>query len=274
MENLLEDKEIYYSMYNKKLVDKAFEYLKDSRSFNNAKVGAMLALEDKACQNMTYEERGARFNRLNLSTFMFAYLHGALENIGLTREDIEPDKEKKYSDFRKNRDFCIYYDFGDNDFGEYVEKAANIYADKYNYYLRELDYRLKDDEDGKINIENLYTYQDLVKLEEFENIYKILGKGVVGSAILSDAEYHFIGNNSQPSVKDSVENNYKYFDYLGINNRDKYIIGTYEEVEKQVIERHKHNNRNIENLSLKNIWINGEALVIAVEDGEMKCWIK
>ena len=30
MEKVLEDKEFYYSMYNKKLVDKAFDYLKDS----------------------------------------------------------------------------------------------------------------------------------------------------------------------------------------------------------------------------------------------------
>ena len=54
MENVLEDKEFYYSMYNKKPVDKAFDYLKDSGSLNDAKVGAQLALEEKICKSLGY----------------------------------------------------------------------------------------------------------------------------------------------------------------------------------------------------------------------------
>lgn len=273
--DLEKEKNFYYSFYNKELVDKAFEDFEDCYYNDAAKMGLMISLFKIANDNEEdKKEIGKKFLEMFLSNYIFTFLHGATCGINSGLSSSMPEDELIFSNFRKNRDFCIYYDFGDNDFGGYVEQAANIYADKYNYYLRELDYRLKDDEDGKINIENLYTYQDLLKLEEFENIYKILGKGVVGSAILSDADYHFIGNNTQSSVKDSAENNYKHFDYLGINNRDRYIIGTYEEVEKQVIERHKHNNRDVENLSLKNIWINGEAVIIAIVNGEMKVWIR
>ena len=153
MEKLLEDKEFYYSMYNKKLVDKAFDYLKDSRSLDDAKVGAQLA---KVCKDMSYEERGARFNKLNLSSYMFAYLHGAIENVGLTREDMEPEKEDRYSEYRKNKDFCVFFYFGGNKTFKEQVKRDNTKRKLCNEHNIKIIYITKKD---KQNIKNILYEQ-------------------------------------------------------------------------------------------------------------------
>ena len=270
MEKVLEDKEFYYSMYNKKLVDKAFEYLKDSGSLNDAKVGAQLALEEKICKDMSYEERGAHFNKLNLSSYMFAYLHGAMENVGLTIEDIEPEKEDKYSDYRKNKDFCVFFNFGDNDFGEYIRKGAELWVNRYNGRLFYIDL-YKDEPTWKP--ENSLYVKDIVELEKLETIQKVISYGVVASAIKSDAEYSLINLETElPSLKSVMEEAYGHIDYLHINDETRYKIGTYKEVENWVFSRDKWGWK--EGDSLENLWFNGEALIIAMKDGEMKCWIK
>ena len=270
MEKVLEDKEFYYSMYNKKLVDKAFDYLKDSGSLNDAKVGAQLALEEKICKDMSYEERGAHFNKLNLSSYMFAYLHGAIENAGLTREDMEPEKEDKYSEYRKNKDFCVFFYFGDNDFGEYIRKGAKLWINRYNERLFYIDL-YKDEPTWKP--ENSLYVKDIVELEKLETIQKVISYGVVASAIKSDANYALtLADRGLPALKEVTEKAYGYVDYLHINDEAGYKIGTYKEVEEWVFSGDKWGWK--EGDSLENMWFNGEALIIAMKDGEMKCWIK
>ena len=52
-------------------------------------------------------------------------------------------------------------------------------------------------------------------------------------------------------------------------------IPTYEEVEKWVVENNLNNqDKPKEKLNLRNIWINGEALVMAVINGKMEVWIR
>jgi hypothetical protein len=270
MEKVLEDKEFYYSMYNKKLVDKAFDYLKDSRSLDDAKVGAQLALEEKVCKDMSYEERGARFNKLNLSSYMFAYLHGAIENVGLTREDMEPEKEDRYSEYRKNKDFCVFFYFGDNDFGEYIRKGAELWVNRYNGRLFCIDlYR----DEPTWKPENSLYVKDIVELEKLETIQKVISYGVVASAIKNNASYALtFADKDLPSLKDVTDKACGYIDYLNINDEAGYKIGTYKEVEDWVFSDGKWSWK--EGDSLENMWLNGEALIIAMKDGEMKCWIK
>jgi hypothetical protein len=270
MEKVLEDKEFYYSMYNKKLVDKAFDYLKDSGSLNDAKVGAQLALEEKICKDMSYEERGAHFNKINLSTYMFAYLHGALENAGIAYEDMLPDRENSYSDYRKNKDFCVFFYFGDNDFGEYVREGAEMICDEYNSKLFSID-------SYKINPiwkpENSLYVKDINEIEKLENIQKALAYGIISAAIKNNGSYALtFADRGLPDPKEVTDKAYGYVDYLKVNDDSRYKIGTYKEVENWVFSTEKWSWK--EGDSLENMWFNGEALIIAMKDGEMKCWIK
>ena len=269
MEKVLEDKEFYYSMYSKKLVDRAFDYLKDSGSLHDAKIGAMLALEEKICKDMSYEERGAHFNSLNLSTYMFAYLHGAIENIDLTEEEMRSEWEATLSDYRKNKDFCVFYFFGDNDFGEYVRKGAEIIANVYNSKLSSID-SYKDNPEWKP--ENSLYVKDINEIEKLENIQRTLACGIISSAMENIGEYALLCADNVPNSKEVTERAYGYIDYLNVNDESHYKVGTYKEVEDWVRNNEEYSWK--EGASLKEMWFNGEALIIAVEDGEMKYWIK
>ena len=117
---------------------------------------------------------------------MFAYLHGAIENVGLTREDMEPEKEDRYSEYRKNKDFCVFFYFGDNDFGEYIRKGAELWVNRYNGRLFYIDL-YKDESTWKP--ENSLYVKDIVELEKLETIQKVISYGVVASAIKNNASY-------------------------------------------------------------------------------------
>ena len=112
-----------------------------------------------------------------------------------------------------------------------------------------------------------------MELEKLETIQKVISYGVVASAIKSDAEYSLINLETElPSLKDVIDKACGYIDYLNINDKAGYKIGTYKKVEDWVFSDGKWSWK--EGDSLENMWFNGEALIIAMKDGEMKCWIK
>ena len=272
---LLKEKESYYSFYNRELVDKAFEYFQDSQNDDAIKLGLMAELALMA--NDYKEYNGAERAKIigeNLydtfqSTFIFAFLHGATEGIKMDIKNTFPNLDDAMSEYRKSKDFCVFFDFGDNDFGNHIEKGAQIYADKYNGILGNIDlYKdSKDWNEGK----SLYV-KDLTEMEQIATIQKIIACGVM-SSIIEDRGKHIL--NSKAGIEDFAEDAYYDMDYLGITDESKYRIGTYEEVEKWVVENNLNNqDKPKEELNLKNIWINGEALVMAVINGKMEVWIR
>ena len=274
-EKLLKEKESYYSFYNRELVDKAFEYFQDSQNDDAIKLGLMAELALMA--NDYKEYNGAERAKIigeNLydtfqSTFIFAFLHGATEGIKMDIKNTFPSLDDAMSEYRKSKDFCVFFNFGDNDFGDYIEKGAQIYADKYNGILGNIDlYKdSKDWNEGKC----LYV-KDLTEMEQITTIQKVIACGVM-SSIIEDRGKHILNNKA--GIKDFAEDAYYDMDYIGITDESKYRIGTYEEVEKWAVENNlKNQDKPKEELNLKNIWINGEALVMAVINGKMEVWIR
>ena len=272
---LLKEKESYYSLYNKELVDKAFEYLQDSKNNDAIKLGlmaelALMATESKEC-NGTERAKiiGENLYDTFQSTFIFAFLHGATEGIKMDIKNTFPSLDDTMSEYRKSKDFCAFFDFGDNDFGNYIEKGAQIYADKYNSILGNIDlYKGNKDWNER---KSLYV-KDLAEMEQIATIQKIIACGVM-SSIIEDRGKHIL--NSKAGVKDFAEDAYHDMDYLGITDESKYRIGTYEEIAKWVVENNlKNQDKPKEELNLKNIWINGETLVMAVINGKMEVWIR
>ena len=274
-EKLLKEKESYYSFYNRELVDKAFEYFQDSQNDDAVKLGLMAELALMA--NDYKEYNGAERAKIigeNLydtfqSTFIFAFLHGATEGIKMDIKNTFPSLDNTMSEYRKSKDFCVFFDFGDNDFADHVEKGAQIYADKYNGILGNIDL-YKGNKDWNES-KSLYV-KDLTEMEQISTIQKIIACGVM-SSIIEDRGKHIL--NSKAGIKDFAEDAYYDMDYLGITDESKYRIGAYEEVEKWVVENNlKNQDKPKEELNLKNIWINGEALVMAVINGKMEVWIR
>lgn len=274
-EKLLKEKESYYSLYNKEIVDKAFEYLQDSQNNDAIKLGLMAELGLIATDSKEYNgtER-AKIIGENLydtfqSTFIFAFLHGATEGVKMNLKDTFPRLEDTISEYCKNKDFCVFFNFGDNDFGDYIENGAQIYADKYNGILRNIDL-YKDNKDWDEN-KSLYV-KDLAEMEQIATIQKIIACGVMSSIIEDRGKCTL---NSKAGIKDFVEDAYYNVGYLNIADESRYRIGTYEEVEKWVVENNLNNqDKPKEKLNLRNIWINGEALVMAVINGKMEVWIR
>lgn len=274
-EKLLKEKESYYSFYNRELVDKAFEYFQDSQNDDAVKLGlmaelALMAPEFKECNGAERAKIiGENLYDTFQSTFIFAFLHGATEGIKMDIKNTFPSLDDTMSEYRKNKDFCAFFDFGDNDFGNYIEKGAQIYADKYNGILGNIDL-YKGNKDWNES-KNLYV-KDLTEMEQIATIQKIIACGVM-SSIIEDRGKHIL--NSKAGIKDFAEDAYYDMDYLGITDESKYRIGTYEEIEKWVVENNlKNQDKPKEELNLKNIWINGEALVMAVINGKMEVWIR
>lgn len=274
-EELLKEKESYYIFYNKELVDKAFEYLQDSKNDDAIKLGlmadlALMAPEFKECNGAERAKIiGENLYDYFQTTFIFAFLHGATEGVKMNIKDTFPKLEDTMSEYRKNKDFCVFFDFGDNDFGNYIEKGAQIYTDKYNSILGNIDL-YKGNKDWNES-KSLYV-KDLTEMEQISTIQKIIACGVM-SSIIKDRGKHIL--NSKAGIKDFAEDAYYDMDYLGITDESKYRIGTYEEIEKWVVENNlKNQDKPKEELNLKNIWINGEALVMAVINGKMEVWIR
>jgi len=274
-EKLLKEKEFYYSLYNRELVDKAFEYLQDSSNSDAIKLGlmadmAVMATDSKEC-NGTERAKIIGENLFDYfqSTFIFAFLHGATEGVKMDIKNTFPSLEDTMSEYRKNKDFCVFFEFGDNDFGAHIEKGAQMYADKYNGILRNIDF-YKDNKDWNAG-KSLYV-KDLTEMEQIATIQKVIACGVM-SSIIEDRGENIL--HSRAGIKDFAEDAYYDMDYLSITDETRYRIGTYEEVEKWVVENNLNNqDKPKEKLNLKNIWINGEALVMAVINGKMEVWIR
>ena len=274
-DKLLKEKESYYIFYNKELVDKAFEYLQDSKNDDAIKLGlmadlALMAPEFKECKGAERAKIiGENLYDYFQTTFIFAFLHGATEGVKMNIKDTFPKLEDTMSEYRKNKDFCVFFDFGDNDFGNYIEKGAQIYADKYNSILGNIDlYKGNKDWNER---KNLYV-KDIAEMEQIATIQKIITCGVM-SSIIEDRGKQIL--STKAGIKDFAEDAYCDIDYLHITDESRYRIGTYEEVEKWVVENNlKNQDKPTEELNLKNIWINGEALVMAVINGKLEVWIR
>ena len=274
-EKLLKEKESYYSLYNRELVDKAFEYLQDSQNNDAIKLGlmaelALMAPEFKECNGAERAKIiGENLYDTFQSTFILAFLHGATEGVKMDIKNTFPRLEDTMSEYRKSKDFCVFFDFGDNDFGNHIEKGAQIYADKYNGILGNIDL-YKDNKDWNES-QSLYV-KDLTEMEQIATIQKVIACGVM-SSIIKDRGKQIL--NTKAGIKDFAEDAYCDIDYLRITDESRYRIGTYEEVEKWVVENNlKNQDKPKEELNLKNIWINGEALVMAVINGKMEVWIR
>lgn len=274
-EKLLKEKESYYSLYNKEIVDKAFEYLQDSKNNDAIKLGLMAELAVMATDSKEYNgtERakiiGEKLYDTFQTPFIFAFLHGATEGVKMNIKDTFPRLEDTMSEYRKNKDFCVFFNFRDNDFGAHIEKGAQIYANKYNSILENIDL-YKGNKDWNES-QSLYI-KDLTEMEQIATIQKIIACGVMSFTIEDRGKYSL---NGKAGIKDFVEDAYCDVDYLRITDESRYRIGTYEEVEKWVVENNLNSqDKPKEKLNLKNIWINGEALVMAVINGKMEVWIR
>ena len=196
-----------------------------------------------------------------------AYVDGFTDNCGkYTYDECFADYAEKYSEYRKNKDFAIFFYFHDNDFGSYIQKGAEIYADRYNGILWSIDSMGKE-----LDLDKSLYVKDLKCLENAEVIQQTIKQGVVASHIEGNLEYSLLfierGINS---IDENIEDSMKTVDYLKLDDVNRFKIGTRAEIEQHI----KDNFEWREGDTLENMWMNGEALVMVVDNGEMKVFIR
>ena len=164
-------KEFLYSIFNQELVDNAYESAKEfytqsdlESDFNFYKVLTGLDKDNETKEiNRIYNRI---YERMTYS-FLEGVRHAVKSGIGTT--NLNPS-EISFSDFRKNVDFAVFFDYSDNDFSGSIEAAAQAYCDEFNRILGQID--MYQDASESMLSSYIKDYQELCKVETIKEIMK------------------------------------------------------------------------------------------------------
>jgi hypothetical protein len=265
------DKEFLYSMYNKELVDRAYEATANffgKESFEAdvklAKIAEKYNVEDETTAGRLYDRM--------LLQMVFSYLHGADYAVRNELGSVAPSEET-FSDYHKNVDFAVLFDFSDNDFGLAMEAGAKLFCDEFNGLLRQID--LYNDHtfmrDGYIK-----RFEDICKVE---NIKEIMKCGFLAERMKDYADVRCA--RKMPNADDSldeVRSDMNYIPWGGDKNKYERIDGEYKVVGKfprfitgtnkeitEALEKYGHPDENPTRTFP--VWCNGEVIILYMSDG-------
>ena len=138
------------SYYNDNIVNAAVKYADDEMAkgtilrFDNT----WLDMIKKEAEKLGSEDIGVYVDYISKdkSNSLFniltsAYVKGLVVGINNPSMKITPDPISEYT---KNKDFAFFFDFGDNDFGGYIENAAKEFCKEYNQLVRNIDLYQRD----------------------------------------------------------------------------------------------------------------------------------
>lgn len=236
-------KEFLYSIYNQELVDNAYESAKEfykqsdlESDFNFYKVLTGLDKDNEI------KEINRIYNRI-YERMTYAFLSGVAHAVksGIDTTNLNPS-EISFSDFRKNVDFAVFFDYSDNDFSTSIEAAAQSYCDEFNRILGQIDMY----QDACESILNSYIkdYQELCKVETIKEIMKCGFMADRMSGFSNTAVYCGKVPNYESAVQKSKEN-VLYIpwdekrpmwkkvgnDYVKSEEFDRFMAGTRAEIE-------------------------------------------
>lgn len=271
----------YLSTYcNRVIVDAAIEYadsmierqiisLHDSTMLNMAKTKALEAGQEEVADFIEMQNQIDYQEAFNALTF--AYVMGV--SFGLDNHNISKTP-KPVTDYALSKDFAFIFDFGDNDYRTYIERAAQEYCKEYNSLLNriEMDYVIAD------------SYKkDIEFMENPDNVREIMKAAFIGEFMTGSVDRCWLGEKTDNfnaaerliTVQDLANN---YFNFK--SNTDRYSdntvrvdwkFGTWDEVSKFGLEEFKgqQSKKDIEraNGDLTKYWLNGEVLIVRMIDG-------
>lgn len=170
-----------------------------------------------------------------------------------------------------NKNFMITYDFSDNDFGGHIEDAIETWVDKWNSVvsnIKRYGYSC-----SEVTVK--YYLEKLDKLEDVTNISKFLANGVVASVINRNNDFiTYSSTNSFQDIDTCMKKAREYVDYLNILDTSEYHKGSIEDVTNFILDKYKNMQSEGEGYDLEHTWLNGEVLIIKVENGIASAWIQ
>ena len=277
-------KQIEYlrTYYNRDIVDAAIEYadsmierqvisLHDSTMLNMAKTKALEAGQEEVADFIEMQNQIDYQEAFNALTF--AYVMGV--SFGLDNHNISKTP-KPVTDYALSKDFAFMFDFGDNDYRTYIERAAQEYCKEYNSLLNriEMDYVIAD------------SYKkDIEFMENPDNVREIMKAAFIGEYMTGSVDRCWLGEKTENfnaaerliTVED-LANNYFNFKtntarYSDNTERVDWKFGTWDEVSKFGLERFKswQGEEELENANgdFTKYWLNGEVLIVRMVGGKL-----
>lgn len=257
--------EYYKQNYSEEVVRAADDYVKMMHGNNEPYKLARKAVEDalpddkKLCLDLL------EINSINRGHILGAYLFGMQHAISkkMTQEDINPIRTSEYA---KTKDFAFYFDFGDNDFGGYLETAAEQFCDEYNRLLHQIDLYSQHEKPGEYSMTDSYK-KDILYMEDKDNIKEMLMSLFVGAYMSNSADRAYCFSATKFSHTNRMKNANHYVDYLFGHFDENFCIGTWEEVKKNGEEKYKEMQDADTPKEFSKYWLNGEVLIVRMTNG-------
>lgn len=200
------------------------------------------------------------------SILTFAYVKGLVAGLNNPSLKSTPDPISEYT---KNKDFAFFFEFGDNDFGSYVERAAREFCKEYNQLLRDIDINQRD---GFSDMMAESYKKDLEFMENPANIINLIKGLFIGEYMTGMVDRCWLG--SREDYTDRLKEAERFIDYLGFNQPESWKFGTWKEVNDEGLVRYRNMQSDEEyesaNGDFTKYWLNGETLVVKMVDGELK----
>ena len=261
--------------YNDSIVNAAVEYADNEISNSNPLQidNVWLDIIKKEAENLGSEIILTAIERISkdktnslFSVLTFAYVKGLV--VGLNNPSLKATPEP-ISEYTKNKDFAFFFEFRDNDFGGYVERAARKFCKEYNQLLRDIDINQRD---GFSNMMAESYKKDLEFMENPTNTVNLLKGLFIGEYMTSMVDRCWI--DSHEDYTGRLKDAEKFIDYLRFNQPESWKFGTWKEVNDEGLARYRDMQSDEEyesaNGDFTKYWLNGETIVVKMVDGELK----
>lgn len=281
---VIRKKQIDYlrTYYNRDIVDAAIEYadsmidrqvvsLHDSTMLNMAKTKALEAGQEDVADFIEMQNQIDYQEVFNALTF--AYVQGVV--FGLDNHNISKTP-KPVNNYALSKDFAFIFDFADNDYRTYIERAAQEYCKEYNSLLDRVEM--------EYDFANLYK-KDIEFMENPDNVREIMKVAFIGEYMTGSVDRCWLGEKTENfnaaerliTVED-LANNYFNFKtntarYSDNTERVDWKFGTWDEVSKFGLEEFKGQQSDTDikraNGDFTKYWLNGEVLIVRMVDGRL-----
>jgi ribosome assembly protein YihI (activator of Der GTPase) len=217
-------------------------------------------------------------------TYIKGFQHGKLN----PNRNITPQLT---CDYIKNKDFAFIFDFRDNDFGLYMERAAEKFCQKYNEILSNIElYTKLENSIENLQYSSVQSYiEDLENMEKIDNIIELMKALFIGE-YMSDSADRFWGK--KPFLySDKLKQAMHYVDYLDFDEqvheyeedcsngetitykKYRWLIGKIDEISKVCEEQYKGQQDDYTR-KFEDYWLNGEVLIVKMVNGRLTAKVR
>ena len=262
------DREFLCTIYDADLVDYAMDSTKDF--YRKETFEADLKLSTIVEENGG-RPSGERMYKHVSDQLVYAFLHGASYAVSNELTSTAPSEET-FSEFHKNVDFAVLFDFGDNDFGLAMEAGAKAFCDEFNSTLRQIDI-YNDHEYSRDNY--IKEFNELCKVE---NIKEVMKCGFMAARMRNSAEVICGRMPNAANALTSLKSDLDYIHWDGIRTKWEKVGEEYVESEKmprfitgtlQVISDalKKYGDPFESDKQEFPVWCNGEVVILYMKNG-------